>query len=90
MLERRGVKILTNAVVESLDDAGVRIRVDGVIHRWDADTVVLCTGQTASDDLSASLKAMGTLVSVIGGALDSEGIDAERAIRQGMHLGSTL
>ncbi|MEZ5631924.1 MAG: NADPH-dependent 2,4-dienoyl-CoA reductase [Burkholderiaceae bacterium] len=90
MLERRGVLMMTDAGVDAVDEDGVLIRQGGEIRRWEADTVVLCIGQESCDELSASLRAIGIAVSVIGGAFESPGIDAERAIRQGMRLGLDL
>lgn len=90
MLERRGVLVMTDAGLEAVDEDGVSIRVGGEPRRWEADTVVLCTGQESCDELSASLRAIGLPASVIGGAFESTGVDAERAIRQGMRLGLDL
>lgn len=90
MLERRGVQVMTDAILDAVDEDGVLIRTHGEVLQWNADTVVLCTGQVSCDDLSDTLRTMAVPVSVIGGAFESSGIDAERAIRQGMRLGLSL
>lgn len=56
----------------------------------EADTIVLCAGQEPLRELEAPLKAAGTKVHLIGGALEAGELDAKRAILQGTKLALTL
>ena len=90
MLERRGVRILTGVDCKGIDEEGICIEVQGESCHLPADTVVLCTGQESRDDLSEGLRATGIATTVIGGAAGAAGIDAERAIAQGMRAALAL
>ena len=55
-----------------------------------ADTIVLCAGQEPLRELEAPLRAAGTSVHLIGGALEAGELDAKRAILQGTRLACSL
>lgn len=90
MLERRGVEFVAGATCEAIDDQGIHVYVDGCRQHLPADTIVLCTGQQANDELAKTLRAQGIASTSIGGAAGCDGIDAERAIEQGMRVALAL
>ena len=56
----------------------------------EADTVILCAGQTPQRDLADQLESAGIPCHVIGGADVAAELDAKRAIDQGTRLAATL
>ena len=81
-LARHGVRMLKGVTYRRIDDAGVHIVVDGAETVVNADTVVVCAGQTARRELPAQ--------HFIGGAREAGELDAERAMREGMELAARL
>lgn len=73
-----------------MDDAGLRIRVDGVEQRLPVGTVVICAGQEPRRELHAALRAAGRSAHLIGGADVAAELDAKRAIAQGSRLAAQL
>ena len=51
-----------------------------------ADTVVVCAGQQSRSDLLGPLRRRGVDVSIIGGALKADELDAMRAIDDGVRV----
>ena len=56
---------------------------DHLAHTLPVDQVILCTGQVSRSELFESLRDRHPSVHVVGGARDSRGMDAARAIREG-------
>jgi 2,4-dienoyl-CoA reductase (NADPH2) len=83
LLQRRGVKMIPGVTYESIDDAGLRVRIGGEVRTIEADTIVLCAGQEPQRELLAELQAAGIPTTVIGGADVAAELDAKRAIAQG-------
>ena len=54
------------------------------------DNVVVCAGQLPYSPLAEPLISKGIDVHLIGGAKLAKGLDAQRAIREGMVLASKL
>jgi len=75
---------------DSIDDAGLHIRVDGAPRTLDVDTVVVCAGQEPRRDLVAELEAAGIRPRLIGGADVAVELDARRAIEQGTRVALAL
>ena len=75
-----------------MDDAGLRIRLDGAEQTLPVGNVVICAGQEPRRELQARLQAAGTRapVHLIGGADVAAELDAKRAIDQGSRLAAAL
>ena len=73
-----------------VDDAGLRIRVDGAEQTLEVDHVVICAGQEPRRDLLDALQASGTAVHLVGGADVAAELDAKRAIAQASRLAAQL
>ena len=86
-LERRGVEMLGGARYERVDDAGLHLTIMGVPRVLEVETVVVCAGQEPRNELVAPLRAAGKRVHVVGGANGSDGLDAKRAILEGVVVG---
>jgi 2,4-dienoyl-CoA reductase (NADPH2) len=56
LLKRRGVTMIAGVEYDSIDDAGLHIRVDGAPRTLDVDTVVVCAGQEPAATWSRSSK----------------------------------
>lgn len=89
-LKAKGVKMLGGVEYLGVDDAGLRIRVDGQEQLLDVGTVVICAGQEPRRELADALQATGRSVHVIGGADVAAELDAKRAIDQGSRLAAAL
>jgi len=89
-LKAKGVKMLGGVEYLGVDDAGLRIRVDGSEQLLDVGTVVVCAGQEPRRELADALRAAGRSVRVIGGADVAAELDAKRAIDQGSRLAAGL
>jgi len=89
-LKARQVTMLGGVEYLGVDDAGLRIRVDGTEQLLDVGTVVVCAGQEPQRALADALRAEGRNVHVIGGADVAAELDAKRAIDQGSRLAAAL
>ena len=89
-LKAKGVKMLGGVEYLGVDEAGLRIRVDGQEQQLDVGTVVVCAGQEPRRELADALRAAGRSVHVIGGADVAAELDAKRAIDQGSRLAAAL
>ncbi|MCC7634789.1 FAD-dependent oxidoreductase [Stenotrophomonas rhizophila] len=85
-LKAKGVKMLGGVEYLGVDDAGLRIRIDGQEQTLAVSHVVVCAGQEPRRDLHAALQAAGINSHLIGGADVAAELDAKRAIHQGSHL----
>ena len=80
-LKQRGVKQWSGVSYDRLDDQGFHVILEnGISHVQAVDHVVVCAGQVSfvPGDLSHPN------LTVIGGAKDAKGLDAQRAILEGM------
>ncbi len=89
-LKAKGVKMLGGVEYLGVDDAGLRIRVDGQEQLLDVGTVVVCAGQNPRRELADALQAAGRSVHIIGGADVAAELDAKRAIDQGSRVAAAL
>ena len=89
-LKAKQVKMLGGVEYLGVDDAGLRIRVDGAEQLLPVDHVVVCAGQEPRRDLQADLVAAGKTPHLIGGADVAAELDAKRAIDQGSRLAARL
>jgi 2,4-dienoyl-CoA reductase (NADPH2) len=89
-LKAKGVVALAGVEYLGVDDAGLRIRVDGAERLLEVDHVVVCAGQEPLRELLEPLQAAGKKPHLIGGADVAAELDAKRAISQGSRLASAL
>jgi 2,4-dienoyl-CoA reductase (NADPH2) len=89
-LERRGVELLGGVRYQRIDDRGLSVTVMGKPRLIEADTVVVCAGQEPVRDLVDALEKAGKDVRAIGGAAGTDGLDAKRAIREGVEAALAL
>lgn len=90
LLEKRGVKMQNQVRYLGIDQQGLHIERLGKTQCLEVDQVILCAGQ--EPNLPFSPQQMASLPSHhhIGGVLDASGVDAARAIAQGVDLALTL
>lgn len=89
-LKAKGVSMLGGVTYLGVDDAGLRIRVDGQEQLLQVSHVVVCAGQEPRRDLHAALQAAGIHAQLIGGADVAAELDAKRAIDQGSRVAAAL
>jgi 2,4-dienoyl-CoA reductase (NADPH2) len=85
-LARRGVKLVNGVEYLRIDDAGLHARVNGEPTLFEADTVIVCAGQTPLRALHDALLALGVRSSLAGGAFEAAELDAKRAIDQASRM----
>jgi 2,4-dienoyl-CoA reductase (NADPH2) len=90
-LRKRGVIALGGVLYNKIDDEGLHIthyeKGDLVIP---VDNVIVCAGQLPFSPLAEPLSSKGMNVHLIGGAKLARGLDAQRAIREGLELATKL
>ena len=89
-LKAKQVTMLGGVEYLGVDDAGLRIAVDGQTRTLPVDHVVVCAGQEPRRELADALTGSGIETHVIGGADVAAELDAKRAIEQGTRLGLNL
>ena len=89
-LKAKDVRMLGGVEYLGLDDAGLRIRIDGSEQLLPIDHVVICAGQEPLRELLEPLRTAGRHVHVIGGADIAVELDAVRAIDQGSRLAANF
>jgi 2,4-dienoyl-CoA reductase (NADPH2) len=86
VLRQAGVRQVSGATYDLIDDRGLHVTVDGEPQLIEVDHVVVCAGQESVRDLYDALRGLGRDVTVIGGADLAAELDAKRAIEQGVRL----
>ncbi|NUS60615.1 MAG: NADPH-dependent 2,4-dienoyl-CoA reductase, partial [Lysobacter sp.] len=89
-LKSKHVRMLGGVEYLGVDDAGLRIRVDGEEQLLPVDHVVVCAGQEPRRTLFDALDATAQEIHVIGGADVAAELDAKRAIAQGTRIAAQL
>jgi 2,4-dienoyl-CoA reductase (NADPH2) len=83
-LRARGVELRVGVRCERITPEGVEILGDGgAAEVVPADTVVIAVGQVADDSVTSAACRAGVWHRVIGGARDTVGLDAVRAMAEG-------
>jgi 2,4-dienoyl-CoA reductase (NADPH2) len=91
VLKQTGVRMVTGAAYDRIDDDGLHLIVDGQPLLVAADTVVICAGQESVRDLYDDLEVTSERgVHLIGGADVAAELDAKRAIEQGTRVVAAL
>ena len=89
-LRQGGVRQISGARYERIDDAGLHLVVDEEPVVVECDHVVVCAGQEPVRGLHDELTVAGVSAHLIGGADVATELDAQRAIAQGMQVVSAL
>ena len=87
MLKQRGASIITGCEYEEINDDGICYSRDGHHNLLAVDSIVVCAGQQSPREVFDECVAAGLNAITIGGALNAEKLDAERAIAEGYRAG---
>lgn len=91
VLKQSGVRLVSGAAYDRVDDEGLHLTVDGRPTVVECDTVVVCAGQESVRDLYDELaESRETGLHLIGGADVAAELDAKRAIEQGTRVVAAL
>lgn len=85
-LKRKGVVMKNGISYIKLEGNTLFFEERGRAKQADFDDIVVCIGQEAFHPLKDQLEHAGKEVHTIGGALNASGLDAERAILEGLQL----
>ena len=89
-LKQGDVEMINGADYLKIDDSGFHYQRKEKVHHIEVDNVILCTGQEPQRELHEELQRLGVSVHLIGGAEATPGLDAKRAIKQGLLLANRL
>ena len=89
-LTRRGVQMVGGVEYLKIDDAGLHTRVGGEPRLFEADTIIVCAGQTPLRAVYDTLQAGGVRAHLVGGAFEAVELDAKRAIDQASRLAAEI
>jgi 2,4-dienoyl-CoA reductase (NADPH2) len=90
VLKQAGVRQVSGASYDRVDDAGLHLTVDGTPVLVECDHVVVCAGQESERSLYDELVLAGVPVHLVGGADVAAELDAKRAIAQGTRVAAAL
>ena len=90
VLQQSGVRQVSGASYDKVDDAGLHLTVDGSPVLVPCDHVVVCAGQESVRSLYDELVLAGAAVHLVGGADVAAELDAKRAIEQGTRVAAAL
>ncbi|MGK5093941.1 FAD/NAD(P)-binding oxidoreductase [Deltaproteobacteria bacterium TL4] len=85
-LKNKKVEMLLGVMIDSIDDQGIHLTLNGKSQVLEVDHVVVCAGQLSLCDLKPELEEAGVSVHTIGGAKMAADLDAKRAIKDGHEL----
>ncbi len=89
-LKKKATIMLSNCEYLSMSDRGFEINVNGEPQILDVDNVIICAGQEIHEVITSGLTLDETKIHVIGGAKNSSGLDAKRAIKEAAYLIASL
>ncbi len=89
-LTRRGVQMVGGVEYLKIDDAGLHTRVGGEPRLFEADTIIVCAGQTPLRTVYDTLRTGGVRAHLVGGAFEAVELDAKRAIDQASRLAAEI
>jgi len=89
-LKYRGVHMINCVTYRQIDDQGLHITVKDEKRLLRVDNVIICAGQESLRNLYDDLAQSRTPTHLIGGADQAGGLDAKRAIDQGVRLAAQL
>ena len=89
-LKKKEVEMYSQCEYVSMTDAGLTVKVGEDIKLLEIDHLVICAGQESRDELSAALDMDAEHVHIIGGAKNSKGLDAKRAIKEAAHIAAKI
>jgi 2,4-dienoyl-CoA reductase (NADPH2) len=89
-LKYRGVQMIKGVTYRRIDDRGLHITVNNENRVLDVENVIICAGQESSRHLYDDLAGNQAPIHLIGGADRAGGLDAQRAIEQGVRLATRI
>lgn len=81
-----GVEFISDLTYNKITEGGISITKDGKEVFIESDSIIVCAGQVSNEMKHDGSQKYHT----IGGALNSNGINAQRAIKEGFELGISL
>jgi len=89
-LKYRGVQMINGVTYRRIDDQGIHITVKNDNRVLEVESVIVCAGQESRRRLYDDLAGKQIPVHLIGGADRAGGLDAQRAIDQGVRLAAKI
>ena len=89
-LKKKEVEMHSQCEYLKMSDQGFTIKVGGALQVLEVDNVVICAGQEKHETISKDLNLGADHIHIIGGAKNSAGLDAKRAIKEASYLAAKL
>lgn len=89
-LKNKKVKMINGVSYDKIDNQGLYITKKEKQELIEADTIIICAGQTSNIELLEGLQSIGVKTHLIGGAEHAGELDAKRAIKQGSELAAVI
>ena len=89
-LKNKNVKFLNGVDYKRIDNDGINICRNGTQIKLNVGHVIICAGQSSSQELYNNLKDKRDNVFIIGGAKEAKEIDAKSAIQQAFDLAKII
>jgi len=85
-MKSKGITMITKVSYQKIDDEGLHYTHKNINEVYQADTIILCTGQLSENSLLQPLKDANISAHLIGGAYEATELDAKKAIDQATRL----
>lgn len=89
-LKKKEVNMLSSCEYLKVSDEGFLIKSNGEEKLLKVDNVIICAGQEINDPISKHLDLDSDKIHCIGGAKESKGLDAKRAIREAAFIAAKI
>ena len=90
ILKQNRVQQISGVKYLQISDRGILISYDKQDRMINSDTIIICAGQIPNDQLAGKIEKLGITVHKIGGAKDSNALDAVRAFKEGTYLAAKI
>jgi len=91
-LKEKKVSMLSGVSYNKIDDGGLHINIRKKERVLDVDTIIVCAGQTENNCVIEQLSKTtpSDKIHCIGGALNAQKLDAQKAIENALHLAISI
>ena len=91
-LKEKKVSMISGATYNKIDNNGLHINIRKKMRLLAVDTIIICAGQIENNAIKNSLpkEIISTHIHSIGGVLNAQKLDAQKAIEDALHLAISI